>query len=250
MSKRDSRTGLGAEAEASAAPPRRRARIWITRSEPGATALAQAVEADGFAALKASVLEIHPLPFAPPAGHFDFAVFLSVHGVRLAAGRVKGRFDRAFAIGQGTAAALAEAGLSAEAASLESSEGLLDVLPDSNGRRVLLITGKGGRNLIASALAKRGADVRRLRVYERAPVSPSIDPKRVDAVVTSSGDGFRQAVRVWFASGGAADAPFLAPSARVASLGAQLGVNRVLCCAGAGTDAVVAVLRQMVGADG
>ena len=248
MSKRADRLRLGDEA--SAAPRRRPMRIWITRSEPGATALAQAVEAAGFVAVKAPVLEIRPLPFAPPAGHFDFAVFLSVHGVRLAAGSVKGRFDHGFAIGQGTAAALAEAGLSAQAASLESSEGLLDVLPNSNGRRVLLVTGKGGRNLIASALAEQGADVRRLRVYERAPVSPTLDPKRIDAVVTSSGDGFQQAVGVWFASGGAADAPFLAPSARVASLGAQLGVSRVLCCAGAGADAVVAVLRQMVGADG
>ena len=225
-------------------------RIWITRSEPGATALAQAVQAAGFAAVKAPVLEIRPLPFVPPQGHFDFAIFLSVHGVRLAAARVKGRFDRAFAVGQGTGAALAEAGFDAQAASLESSEGLLEVLPDPDGRQVLLVTGRGGRNLIAPALEERGADVRRLRVYERVPVSPNIDPKRMDAVVTSSGDGFRQAVGVWFASGGAPDAPFLAPSARVASLGAQLGVSRVLCCEGAGADAVVAVLRQMVGADG
>ena len=225
-------------------------KVWITRSEPGATALARAVEAAGFEVVKAPVLAIRPLPFTAPQGRFDLAVFLSLHGVRLAASRLRHCFDRAFAIGRQTAAALADAGLSAQAAKVESSEGLLDSLPDLKGQSVLLVTGVGGRNLIAPALAKRGAEVQRLEVYERRPVVPTIDPKQIDAIVASSGDGFRQAVQVWFASKGAPDAPILAPSARVAALGVRLGVSKVLRCEDAGADAVVAALRRMAGANG
>lgn len=225
-------------------------KVWVTRSEPGATALAHALEAAGFDVVKAPVLAIRPLPFAVPQGRFDIAVFLSWHGVRSAASRISHCFDRAFAVGRQTAAALAEAGLSAQAAKVESSEGLLDSLPNPKGKRVLLVTGVGGRNLLAPTLAKRGADVQRLDVYERRPVAPSIDPKQIDVIVASSGDGFRQAVQVWFASNGAPDAPILAPSARVAALGVQLGLSKVLRCEDAGADAVVAALRQMAGADG
>ena len=225
-------------------------RIWITRTEPGATALTEAVEAAGFTVFKAPVLDIRPLPFAPPQGRFDCAVFLSVHGVRLGAPRLKGCFDRAFAIGRRTCAALAKAGIRARAASKESSEGLLDILPHLNGKRTLLVTGVGGRNLVAPALMKQGAEVQRLEVYERVPVSPTVDPRQIDAVVTSSGDGFRQAVWVWLASKGAPNVPFLVPSARIANLGAQLGAAKVLCCEGPGAEAVIAVLRNMVESDG
>ena len=229
-------------------PPRMR--VWVTRSEPGATTLARAVEAAGFDVAKAPVLAIRPLPFTVPQGHFDIAVFLSLHGVRSAASQVNHCFDRAFAIGRQTAAALAEAGVSAQAANVESSEGLLDSLPDVQGKRVLLVTGVGGRNRIAPALAEQGADVQRLDVYERTPVAPTIDPSQIDAIIVSSGDGFRQAVQVWFASKGASGVPILVPSDRVAALGAQLGVSKVLRCEDAGAAAVVAALRQMAGANG
>lgn len=224
--------------------------VWITRTEPGATALAHAVEAAGFGVLKAPVLAIRPLPFAAPQGRFDIALFLSAHGARLAAGRIGRCFDQAFAVGRQTAAALGEAGVSARTANVASSEGLLDSLPDVKGLRILLVAGVGGRNLIAPALVERGAQMQQLTVYRRVPLAPTVNPKQIDAIVVSSGDGFRQAVQVWFASNGAPNAPILAPSGRVAALGVQLGVSKVLRCEDAGADAVVAVLRRMAGVDG
>ena len=227
-----------------------RMNVWITRTEPGATALSKAVEAAGFGVLKAPVLAISPLPCAAPQGQFDIALFLSAHGARLAASRIGRCFGQAFAVGRQTAAALSKAGVSTRTANVASSEGLLDSLPDVRGLRILLVAGVGGRNLIAPALAERGAQVQRLTVYRRTPLAPTVNPKQIDAIVVSSGDGFRQAVRVWFASNGAPDAPMLAPSGRVAALGAQLGASRVLRCEDAGADAVVAALRRMAGVDG
>ena len=56
-------------------------RVWITRTEPGATRLAAAVEQLGFTALKAPVLRIEPCCAKPPQGPFDFALFVSEHAV-------------------------------------------------------------------------------------------------------------------------------------------------------------------------
>ena len=219
--------------------------IWITRSEPGATALAESLEGAGFKPFKAPVLRIEPLAFEPPQGGFDAAIFLSAHGARLAAQTVKGRFRRAFAVGRRTRQVLLESGIVATAAEAESSEGLLADLPDLADRRVLLVSGVGGRNVLGPGLERRGADVKRLEVYRRVPVFPLVDCAEIDAAVESSGDGFRQAAGVWFAAGGAPELPVLVPSARVGALGPELGLVNVIECAGADSEAVLAALGSM-----
>lgn len=219
--------------------------IWITRSEPGATALAEALEGAGFRPFKAPVLRIASLTFEPPARTFDAAVFLSAHGARLAAQAIKGRIDQAFAVGRRTRQALAELGIEATAAAVESSEGLLAALPPLANKRVLLVSGVGGRDVLVSGLERRGAVVERLEVYRRVPVSPSIDCAKINAAVASSGDGFLQAAQVWFAAGGTPQLPVLVPSARVGALGSELGLANVVECAGANSEAVLAALRAM-----
>ncbi len=219
--------------------------IWITRSEPGATALAEAIEGAGFKPFKAPVLTIESLAFEPPGDRFDIAVFLSAHGARVAAQSVKGRFRQAIAVGRQTRQVLLESGIEARAAEAESSEGLLASLPDMADQRVLLVSGVGGRNILGLGLERRGADVERLDVYRRVPVSPLVDCAEIDAAVASSGDGFRQAAGVWFAAGGVPELPVLVPSARVGALGPELGLANVVECAGADSEAVLAALRSV-----
>lgn len=219
--------------------------IWITRSEPGATELAEAIEGAGFKPFKAPVLAIESLAFEPPEGRFEVAVFLSAHGARLAARTVKGRFRKAFAVGRRTRQVLLDSGIEATAAEAESSEGLLADLPELADQRVLLVSGVGGRNVLDPGLERRGADVERLEVYRRVPVSPLVDCAEIDAAVASSGDGFRQAAGVWFAAGGAPELPVLVPSARVGALGPELGLANVVECAGADSQAVLAALRSV-----
>ena len=219
--------------------------IWITRSEPGATALAESLEGAGFKSFKAPVLRIEPLAFEPPQDRFDTAIFLSAHGARLAAQTVKGGFRRAFAVGRRTRQILLESGIEATAAGAESSEGLLADLPDLADRRVLLVSGIGGRKVLGPGLELRGAHVQRLEVYRRVPAFPSVECAEIDAAVASSGDGFRQAARVWFAAGGAPELPVLVPSTRVGAFGPELGLANVIECAGADSAAVLAVLRSM-----
>ncbi len=212
--------------------------VWVTRSEPGASELAAALRAGGHTVLKAPVLEIRPKPFEPISGPFDIGLFLSVQGVRIAGARLAGEARTLFAIGRRTGSELAARGFEAALPDVETGEGLLEALGDVTGKRILLVTGAGGRSLLPDELQKRGARVTRLEVYLRYPLSPDVDAERVEVIVTSSGDGLRQAARVWTAAAGDLGVAVLAPSARVAALGAGLGLRRVLDCGGADIEAV------------
>lgn len=77
------------------------------------------------------------------------------------------------AVGHGTAAALLRAGVDAVLApSRMDSEGVLALpeLQSPRGLRVGLVTAPGGRGLIATTLAQRGAELHRADVYERVPL--------------------------------------------------------------------------------
>lgn len=79
---------------------------------------------------------------------------------------------RAIAVGRGTAAALARAGIGgAQVPARSDSEGVLALpsLADLRGAAVGLVTAPGGRGLLAPALAARGARVLRADVYRRLP---------------------------------------------------------------------------------
>jgi uroporphyrinogen-III synthase len=101
------------------------------------------------------------------------------------------------AVGQATARALEAMGLPATLVPRRmDSEGLLalPLLEDMHGRRVIILRGNGGRELIAQTLRERGADVQQVEVYRRQ--LPARGGARnlvagwdrlVDAVVATSG---------------------------------------------------------------
>ena len=124
------------------------------------------------------------------------------------------------AIGNGTARALARAGIDgAIVPARVDSEGVLESLElrDSDGQRIGLVTAPGGRDLIAPHLRARGVDVVRADVYARVPIR--LWPR---AIATLAGlDAPR-----WLAlsSGGALELVLaqLPPAARERLLGARV----------------------------
>lgn len=123
------------------------------------------------------------------------AVFTSPPAVRAAAallpealaapGRIR------IAVGAGTRAALARAGVpDALAPARQDSEGLLALPPLAaarvRGRDVGLVTAPGGRGKIPEALAERGARMRRADVYARVPLAP--DPRAIGRLQAARGD--------------------------------------------------------------
>lgn len=109
----------------------------------------------------------------------DAVVFTSPNAVRAAANLLPLRKRKGaewLAVGAGTASALRRAGIANVASPARmDSEGLLSLpaLRDVRGKRVGLVTAPGGRGVIATALARRGARITRADVYERITIAPS-----------------------------------------------------------------------------
>ncbi len=220
-------------------------RVWITRTQPGAGRLGASLQRHGLEVLVAPVLEIEPIAATAPHRNFDVVVFLSEHAVVLGAGKIRMENSVVLAVGERTGAALAELGVEATVPVLHSSAGLLELeeLTEVANRRILLVAGIAGLDLLAEELTSRGAQIEGLSVYRRVAVDELSaeqcgELSDVEIIAVSSGDGFQNAARLWFAANGNADVPVLVPSERVALKGKTLGLANVHDCAGADFDAV------------
>lgn len=139
----------------------------------------------------------------------DIVLYTSPNAVAAAAalqGLQPGRGQLVLAVGSGTRRALRRHGVDAQAPQRMDSEGLLAMpqLAAVAQRRIGLVAGAGGRDAIAPALRRRGADVCRADVYVRAALQPSAqaleklrqalaDPRHA-LLALSSGEALRQAM--------------------------------------------------------
>ena len=120
-----------------------------------------------------------------PIDRFHWIVFVSATAVRFGAALLDGRRDlQLAAVGPATAAALNHAGhrVALVPAGGYDSEHLL-ASPEFGhvqGRRILIVRGAAGRELLAETLAARGAEVVCADVYERRCARPV--PGAVEAV--------------------------------------------------------------------
>lgn len=223
-------------------------RVWLTRSEPGASRQAAVLEAAGHSCLVAPVLAIEPVAGDPPSGPHDAVIFLSEHAVRLGLPRLSPGTARIFAVGGRTAEVLEAAGHQVVRPERPDSEGLLalEQLTAVRGQRILLVGGVGGRTLLATELTARGATVERFVCYRRRIVE-SLDtrPGSVEAIVAGSAEGLAQIARLWFAAGGSPDVAVLVPSERVGAHGVALGFRNVHDCGGADAAAVLRGLERL-----
>lgn len=237
-----------------------RGRLLITRSQPGADSMARALNEAGYRTSVCPMLNIEPLSTARDKvqrlGPISQVVCLSLaaarHGVPML---IEGAPDIVrganwIAVGRGTADALREAGIDATFPPVETSEGLL-ALPDLaqlKGQRILLLSGEGGRTLLADELRKRGAEPIRLAVYRRTVPGgellrdADIDIADIAAVIVSSGEGGSAWAHCWQKAGGSLSVPVVVPSARVAVQMRTLGCAEVLVSGGASAEAVINLL--------
>ena len=239
-------------------------RVWITRSEPGASRTAQHLAGAGHECVVAPVVAIAAVPVADTAlgdaaQPVSDVIFLSEHavapGIALLQKAGLELLDlTTFAVGPQTAARLAEFGLRPIVPGLATSEGLLELpeLAAVVGRTLVILSGEAGRQQLRQGLERRGGSVLQLALYRRVQipvhdVRPAIRPKAIDAIAVSSGDGFRWAAQVWSAAQGRPQVPVLTPSQRVSNLAPELGFSRAYTCQGAGADALLAGLARVAG---
>jgi len=173
--------------------------IVVTRPAGQAERLAELVSAAGGRAFLFPAIEIERLPERPLSRleEFDLAVFVSPTAVECAFDRVKHAGVPVAAVGSGTRRALQALGahevLAPETGA--DSEALL-ALPELHevaGKRILIVRGEGGRELLADTLAARGARTEYLECYRRmlphadmAPLIAAWDRGEVDALSVSS----------------------------------------------------------------
>jgi uroporphyrinogen-III synthase len=166
------------------------ATVVVTRPTGTSAALVRQLRGLGARALSMPSLLLRPLEHdvrAVRKSGFESWIFTSPAAVRfgaalLPAKRIRPRI-RAYAIGDGTARALARHGVTATIPRDRSdSEGLLALpeLKNMRGRRIALVGAPGGRDLIAPALRRRGAKVEAIHVYRR--VSPRLTQRHFDAL--------------------------------------------------------------------
>ena len=174
--------------------------VLVTRPEQQAIPLCRLLAAQGAACYPFPAIEVKPLMDrgAPHGGapqergprgrgllarlgnleQFDWIVFISANAVRFGVHLLEEKRDlHLAAVGPATARALNQAGYRVAIVPAEGfdSEGLLadPRMQNLAGRRMLLIKGRGGRELLAAALARRGAIVEQAEVYERIAATPS-----------------------------------------------------------------------------
>ncbi len=161
--------------------------VLVTRPEHQAMPLCRLLESEGAVCHRFATTQVDPGPDPRalladfgPIERFDLIVFSSPnaarHGLPLLGGN---RALELAALGPATARALRAAGFSVavEATDTIDSEGLLahPRLQDPRGQHILLVKGRGGRDLLAAELTRRGAAVSAADVYERRPVRPSAE---------------------------------------------------------------------------
>lgn len=162
-------------------------RVIVTRPRAQAEELVEALRSAGFEPVLCPLIEIEPIDDGPiDVDGYDWVIVTSANGAAELGRRHAGAVPRIAAVGEATAAALAEHGLEASfVPSISSQEGLLAELPRPVGR-ALFVGAAGARRLIADELP---ADFR--AVYRTVELTP--DAPTGDLVLLAS----PSAVRAW-----------------------------------------------------
>lgn len=222
-------------------------RIWVTRTEPGASRLSRRLARAGHAVLNAPVLRIEATSDAAPPGCFDFVLFVSSHAVERAFATGWGAAlspGVAAGIGRATEVALRSRGIRTRLCGVADAAAVTRALVAAPPR-TLVVKGEGGRDVVQNWVRSHGASVTEWDVYRRVPARPALGDERIDAIVAASGDGLREIAEIWFAGGRSGGVHLLVPSRRVAGLAVACGFDNTVVTAGAADDAVVAALGKL-----
>jgi uroporphyrinogen-III synthase len=166
-------------------PPLRGIGVLVTRPELQATPLCRLLENAGAVTLRLPAIDIKPVGTrrelaaqVAPLENFDVIIFTSANAVRFGAPYLDQKRDLTLAaVGPATARALNQAGYRVALQPRDSfdTEGLLSHprLEHAAGQRILMITGRDGRQLLQQELTRRGASVVCAEVYERVAANLS-----------------------------------------------------------------------------
>lgn len=235
-------------------------RIVVTRPREQAEELAKRIKLLGGKPLLFPLLEIaapgdaralHELAQSP--GSCDMLVFISPNAVRYgmdALGTLPGKV-RAIAVGQGSARALRDAGVVDVLAPQGrfDSEALLALpeLQDVAGRRIAILRGENGRELLGDTLKQRGATVEYIPCYRRSKAVLDVAglvKAAADVISVTSSEALEHLAQSLGdpARSGMAAIPLFVPHPRIAEAAHRLGWGKVIIT-GSGDDGLLTSLK-------
>jgi uroporphyrinogen-III synthase len=244
-----------------AIPPLTGLAVLVTRPLVQAISLAAKIHDAGGEAVVLPAIDITPLS-AAVAGTHELVVFVSVNAVEHGAHLItRTATTRIAAIGRATAAALAAANLPADIVpeSRFTSEALLahPQLALSSASRILIVRGRGGREVLQEAFTQQGCAVEMLDVYQRQ--LPAVDELRrtevedrwscggIDVVTATSVETLMNLSLLLSERGRnlLASTSLVVPSARVMQAALQLGLQgQCIVAAGADDQSIIGALSQ------
>lgn len=241
--------------------------ILVTRPAEQAERLSQLIQAAGGAPFVFPAIEIKPPTHSARLedilsrlDQFDLAIFISPTAVdsvwkRIDKVRSWPRSLRVAAVGQGSARALRERGLDNVIAPTgrSDSEALLALpeLQEVTGKRIVIFRGEGGRELLAQALARRGAEVEYAECYRRAKPDTDITPllqqqkeQNFAAIILTSRESLANLREMLGDAWGSFQAvPVFVSHERIAEAARTLGLNSVEIAPGGDDGLVQAMIK-------
>lgn len=166
--------------------------VLVTRAREQAQPLCDAIRAAGGVPWCLPALEVHPLGGEPACERSpDLVIFVSPNAVRFGERLLNCPDARLAAIGPATATTMRAGGHPPDIVPDHGydSESLLATpeLTDLRGRSVLIVRGRGGRELLADTLRERGGQVEYAEVYERR--RPVLAPAEIETILTAWRNG-------------------------------------------------------------
>jgi len=183
--------------------------ILVTRPNPAGNELCRLIDAHGGKAIHLPTIEIVPIIHPQlienikQIDQLDWLIFISPQAVYIGGQAIKKIWPtlpqhiKIAAVGAGTAQALKEMGYNVHVyPEMEAgSEGLLAVTEFSHiaNKKIMIVRGQEGRELLAHSLEGRGAIVKHLITYERRKANININPyldllktQQIDAIIGAS----------------------------------------------------------------
>jgi uroporphyrinogen-III synthase len=232
--------------------------VLVTRPEEQAQQLCNLISQAGGQAIAFPAIEIVPIPIVDMkiVGQ-DIIIFVSRNAVAYFADKIRDSVSESVllvSVGAGSAESMRAHDLRVDIQPEQSigSEGLL-MMPefaDMTGKKVLIVRGKGGRELLADTLVQRGAEVQYIEVYERVLPSPTVQQCEqalmANCVVCTSVAGvhnlsllLQKSLKILL------DKPMLVMSERIKDYAVSLGFQRVMVTDTSSDYAVIEQLTKM-----
>lgn len=227
--------------------------VLLTRPEGENEVLAARLVNDGFDVtirpmIRLSEVEVDSRlkEIAMNLDQYDHVIFVSKRAASVGAALLENYWPQWpakltwLAVGKGTAEVLTEYQVNALYPLLAGSEGLLGLpaLTEVRGRKILIVRGNGGRELLAAALKERGALVEYFEVYRRDPVRyENWENSQAALIVIATSVEILESLTSQ-AGARVASMNILAASTRIAEHARQLAFCSVTIAAGASDQAL------------